>query len=578
VYQREFLSLKPEISKDKEVSRMRIWKGHRRARVLSIFFLAVLLALIGSSTAGGQTVRREDSIVRESGSFPLYPDPAVGNGNVECIALANLYDSLVFPHPTKGIIPHLATEWTVSTDGLKYAFKLRQGVKFHNGDELTAEDVEFSVKRLLTIGEGFAYLFTDVADVRVADDYTVEFTLSKPFGPFVEALLRLYILNKDQVMANIEKPGMYGEFGDYGKRWLLTNDAGSGPYKLIEMRLEEYLLAEKFEEYWGGHEEDAPNYFQLIASYEPVTVRTMLARRELEITDMWQPMESLLAAAKIEGIHLAYLPNGQNLQIMLNTKKAPTDCIHFRKALAYCMDYQTAVDKIFIGSIRSQGPVPSMLPGHKKDLWVYERNMEKAKEEIQKSKYYDQLDKYPIQISWSADVAEEEKISLLLQANAAELGIKVEIQKKQWGQIIADAQTKETTPHGSIMFVGTHYPEAGSMLKSRYHSSTAGTWEQQEWLEDPEIDRLIDEALMTTDREKRFELYGEIQERIVELCPTIWLVDHCEIRAYQRAYLDWPLADYVEAGGQIVCPTLGYFDYFRDMRIYPEKKAEMLGR
>lgn len=227
---------------------MRIWKGHRRARVLSIFFLAVLLALIGSSTAGGQTVRREDSIVRESGSFPLYPDPAVGNGNVECIALANLYDSLVFPHPTKGIIPHLATEWTVSTDGLKYTFKLRQGVKFHNGDELTAEDVEFSVKRLLTIGEGFAYLFTDVADVRVADDYTVEFTLSKPFGPFVEALLRLYILNKDQVMANIEKPGMYGEFGDYGKRWLLTNDAGSGPYKLIEMRLEEYLLAEKFEE------------------------------------------------------------------------------------------------------------------------------------------------------------------------------------------------------------------------------------------------------------------------------------------------------------------------------------------
>src|SRR5690554_2227036 len=108
--------------------------------------------------------------------------------------------------------------------------------------------------------------------------------------------------------------------------------------------------------------------------------------------------------------------------------------------------------------------------------------MEKAKEEMKKSKYYDQLEKYPIKITWSPDVAEEEKISLLLQANAAELGIKVEILKKQWGQIIADAQTKETTPHGSIMFVGTHYPEAGSMLKSRYHSSTAGTWEQQEWL------------------------------------------------------------------------------------------------
>ncbi|NLS44296.1 MAG: ABC transporter substrate-binding protein [Firmicutes bacterium] len=552
-------------------------KNGRIARILSVFFVLMLPLLIGA-IAGGQAPNPQDSIIRESGSFPLYPDPAVGNGNVECIALCNLYDSLVFPHPIEGIKPHLATDWSVSPDGLKHTFKLRRGVKFHNGDELTAEDVVFSMERLLTIGEGFAYLFNDVTGAAAIDKYTVEFSLREPFGPFVEALVRLYILNKNQVMANIIKPGQYDEFGDYGKRWLLTNDAGSGPYMLKEMKLEEHLLAKKFEDYWQGFEGDAPGYFKLISSCEPVTVRTMLARRELEITDMWQPMENLLTAAKIEGVELAHLPCVQNLQIMLNTKRAPTDDIHFRKALAHCMDYNTISERIYIGSPVSQGPVISIMPGHNRNLKLYEFDLEKAQEELRKSKYYNERSKYPVAVSWSADVPEEEKIALLLQANAAKLGIEIEIQKRQWGQIIAAAQTKETTPHGSVMFVGTHYPEAGSMLKSRYHSSTCGTWEQQEWLEDAEIDAMIEKALKTIDQKKRFSLYADIQDRLMELCPTIWLVDHYEIRAYQAGYMDWPLADHMEAGGEIVCPAMGYSDYFRDMKIYPEKRAALTGR
>ncbi|MGE5485014.1 MAG: ABC transporter substrate-binding protein [Ignavibacteriales bacterium] len=524
-------------------------------------------------------VKPEDMIIRECGSFPCYPDPAVGNGNIEAIALANLYDCLVFPEPTGEVKPHLATDWKVSPDGLKYTFNLRKGVKFHSGNELTADDVVFSLKRLQTIGEGFAYLFSDVRDATAVDKYTVEFTLKKTFGPFVAALVRLYILEKNTVMNHLEKPGQYGEFGDYGKKWLLTNDAGSGPYRLKEMKLEEYLLGERFADYWGGWDnKDAPNFFKLTSSSEPVTVRTALARRELEITDMWQPLESLQEADKIDGVDLAYLYNGQNFQIMLNTKRPPTDDLHFRKALAYCMDYDTVINRIYVGSTLAKGPVPTLLPGHNSGLSVYKRDMQKAQEELKQSKYYGQLDKYPVSISWSAGVAEEEKVALLFQANAAELGIKVEILKKQWGQIIADSQKKETTPNGSLMFVGTHYPEAGSMLKSRYHSSTAGTWEQQEWLQNPEIDAMIDKALSTSEQGKRFELYNQIQEKLVELCPTVWLFDQSEIRAYQSAYMQWPLVEYVKGGGKVTCPTMGYFDYFRNMKVYPDKRAALLGK
>ncbi|NLS45220.1 MAG: ABC transporter substrate-binding protein [Firmicutes bacterium] len=554
-------------------------KKHINTKRILFTLLFVVLLLQAGNVCVGQTFRPDESIIREPGAFPLYPDPAVGDDNIECIALNNLYDGLVFAHPIEGVKPHLATEWTVSPDGLKYTFKLREGVKFHNGDELTAEDVVFSMKRLLTIGEGFAYLYTDhVDDVKATGKYTVEFTLKEPLGPFVDMLVRLYIVNKNQVMANLVTPGQYGEFGDYGKRWLLMNDAGSGPYTMKEMELESHMLAEKFEDYWGGFHENAPNFIKLISTGEPVTVRTLLARRELEITDMWQPMESLMAAARLEGIELAYLPCAQNLQIMLNTKKAPTDDIHFRKALAYCMDYNTVSEKIYVGSPVAEGPVIAMVPGHKKDLPRYERNLEKAKEELAKSKYYDQLSKYPVELAWIAEVPEEEKIALLFQANAADIGVKVDIQKKQWGQVIADAMRPETTTNATTMFVGLHYPEAGSLLKSRYHSSTCGGWEQMEWLQDDEIDMLIDKALGTIDREKRFAIYAEVQDRLVELCPTIWLLDHAEVRAYQAGYVDWPLADHMKAGGEILCPLLGTFGYYREMKVYPEKRAALLGK
>ncbi|MEW6398005.1 MAG: ABC transporter substrate-binding protein [Bacillota bacterium] len=558
----------------------------RRARVLPVLFLVVGFVLGGvtgcrraAEPAPPQpAVKAEDYIIRETGAFPLYPDPAVGNDYVESIALCNLYDTLVFPDLDGTIKAHLATNWDVSPDGLKYTFHLRQGVKFHSGDELTAEDVEFSMKRLLTVGEGFAYLFTDtVKDVKAVDKGTVEFVLSKPFGPFVSALVRLYILNKDLVMQHLEKPGQYGEFGDYGKKWLLTNDAGSGPYKLKEMKLEEYLLAEKFEEYWGGWEKDAPTYVKVIGTTEPVTVRTMMSRRELEITDMWQPLENLQAMDQIEGVDLAYLFNGSIFNIMLNTRKPPTDDVHFRKALAYCMDYESVVSKIYVGSRKSKGPVPFMLPGWNPNLPEYKRDLEKAREELKKSKYYGKLDKYPVTVIWCAEVPEEEKVALLFQANAAELGIKVEVVKKPWGSMIADAQKADTTGNATLIFVAAHYPEAGSILKSRYHSSTCGTWEQCEWLQDPELDALIDKALATTDRDQRFALYHQIQEKLVEVCPTIWVFDQAEIRAYQTAYVSWPVADYVKAG-KTPCPVMGYFGYYRNMKVYPEKRAQLVGK
>ena len=546
-------------------------------KMKKVMILVVILGIfvIGATAAEGAQPKNENSIIRMTEDWPTYFDPAVGSDFSDTITLVNLYDSLVFPNPDGSIRPQVATKWDISEDGLTYKFYIRKGVKFHSGNELTAEDIAFSMNRLVTIGEGYAYLYTGVIKSATAlDRYTVEFKLNNKFGPFVSSLIRLYIAEKQLVLANIDKTtDIYGEFGDYGKQWLLTNDAGSGPYKLKDVKMEEYILGEKFDDYWDGWDKDAPDYFKLSGACEPTTVRTAMFRQEQEITDELQPMENYEAMSKIEGIEVASYINGNNFNLTLNTKKAPTDDIHFRKTLAYLIDYEVVADKIYLYSKVSNGPVPANLPGADNSLKLYKRDLEKAKEELKLSEYADKLKDYPVTLNWCAEAPEEEKVALLIQANCAELGIKVEITKKPFGAMIADAQTVDTTPNASLVFVAPSYIEAGGMLKTRYHSSSTGTWEQMEWLQDSELDAQIEDALATTDREERFKKYSEIQKKIIDLCPTVWLFDQAERRAYQASYIYWPTAEMFKKEQTFIFP-MGYNNYVHDMKVFPEKRSK----
>jgi peptide/nickel transport system substrate-binding protein len=182
----------------------------------------------------------EKRVLRITFSWPNRIDPAVGNDYAGSTSLANLYDSLIFPNAKGGVDPWLAESWDTSTDGLTWTFHLRQGVVFHDGTPLKASDVVYSYTRLKTIGEGYAYLVTaGVEEVKAVDDATVEFKLSQPSALFLPSLVRLYVANEALVRTNIKPDGPYGENGDFGKEWLQTHDAGSGPYIVKEFPLEQ---------------------------------------------------------------------------------------------------------------------------------------------------------------------------------------------------------------------------------------------------------------------------------------------------------------------------------------------------
>lgn len=555
----------------------------KRSLTLLVLFIVLNLILVGCTGGNGSYNESEEpnnqsggvsteKIIRISASGTPKIDPAVGMDTSSSIALINLYDSLVYPADDGSIEPMLAERWEIDESGLNYTFYLRKGIKFHSGNELTANDVVYSMKRIIAIGEGFASLYVDtISDAVVVDDYTVRFTLKEKFGPFLDTLVRLYILDEKTVTANYNmQDTKYGEMGDYGKDWLVTNDAGSGPYIVKELRQQEYLYATKYSDYWKPWDQDAPESFKIIDNTEGTTVRTLMSNRELEITDPWQTKENMDAMGKIPGVTIDVRFSGTNKNIMIHTKKAPTDDPNFRKALAYCFDYQGIINE-FPGSFQSVGPVPHDLPGWNENTTQYTTDLEKAKEFLAKSKYANELEKYPVEIYWISDVPDDEKIALTLQAQAQKIGIKVEVRKAPWISYVDLMSTQESTPNAAIISVSPDYNEAGAMLKLRYGSKSTGTWQQGEWLLSSDFDAKIEDALSTIDRTERFAKYADIQEEIsADLCPTIWAFDTAERRAYQSEYVYWPSAEKIK-NGESVTPVLGYYAYFRDFKIYPDK-------
>jgi peptide/nickel transport system substrate-binding protein len=236
------------------------------------------------------------SIIRHTDTFPANIDPAIGTDGVAGRCQVNMYDTLVFPSNSGELKPWVATKWTTSDDGLVWTFTLQQGIKFHSGNELTADDVVFSMNRVIAIGEGWGYIFRPlIQDAKAIDKSTVQFTLKHTFGPFIDSLVRLYVVDSKLVTSNIQKPGKYGDMGDYGVTWMQTHDAGSGPYMLQEIKRGEHVLMVKFPGFWNGWDPNAPQACEEINIMDPSTLKAEMKSRNLELSDYAQPWETYQA-------------------------------------------------------------------------------------------------------------------------------------------------------------------------------------------------------------------------------------------------------------------------------------------
>ncbi len=521
------------------------------------------------SSGGGTPAKAEgegEDIVRYTLTTTPQIDPGVGADLGAATVLINLYDPLVMPKKDGSVEPWIAKEWKVSEDGKTWTFTIRDDVKFHSGNPLTAHDVAYTMQRLLDMGEGFGYLFNSaVKEVKAVDDTTVEMVCNETTGTLLATLVRLYIVDSKLVEENYAD-GTYGDKGDYGKAYLLENDAGSGPYKVKEYAANSHVLCEKNTEYWSELDADTPEQFKAIGSNEAVTVKTMMERKELELTDKYQSSETIDSLGKVEGIDVMETNTGDIIYLLLNNSKAPTDDPHVRKALAYMIDYDVVSKDIYPSSKKADSIISQSSMGYKK-MNDYSFNIEKAKEEIALSKYADNIQDYPIEVCWVAETPAREKLALLIQAVADQVGVKVNVVKTPWASVVENSSSPETTANVTTTGFAADYPEAGGVFDSALSSKKAGTWMNCCWVNDEKLDGMIADALATIDNDERVAKYEAIQDYLADQCVMIPLVEETLRFAYQSSYVEYNAAD-----PEYSIPVMGYVNYMPNIKVYPDKK------
>lgn len=482
-------------------------------------------------------------------------DPGKSTNNWEWVIAVNIYDPLLFPDPDpkKKLQPWIADSWSVSPDGKTYTFKLKRGVKFHDGLEISAEDVAFSMERLVTTGGpvGTQFKMIKPGSTKVIDKYTVAFNLDHKDPAFLARMTIFRILNKNLVMKN-KAPGRFGEYGDFGEKFLTTNDAGSGPYKVASMKHGDRLVLEKFRDYslakWAPTSIDRITVFMIP---EIVTIAAKFEKGEIDLGIWSLPPKTIEAWKKNPNFVVREDVAAVTWYLVMNNKKPPFDDLYVRKAIAYAFDYNTAMNSILGGGRRSTGPVPTGVFGHGDEIYKYEQDLNKAKEMLKKSKYTPaQLAQFNIEIGAVAGSERFKKVALLAASNLAEIGLKGQVKAARWTDICQVQQKPETAynmvvfyqsatiPHPLYFLVfftqegwGTAYPPGGM------------------YYQNPKVTELIEKANDTKDPEKQDEYYIEAQRLIVEDTPTLFT--HYDQRStpfwrYVKGYIAPAGANYYE--------------------------------
>jgi peptide/nickel transport system substrate-binding protein len=444
-------------------------------------------------------------------------DPAKISDYTDYMAAVNLYDGLVNVDDKGNLVPELAESWVVSPDAKEVTFKLRADAKFQDGSPVEASDVVYSVERLLKINQGPANLFADVlkpGSVTAVDPHTVKFTLSKTFAPFMATVPAILVLNADLVKENAGS--------DDAQTWLATNIAGAGAYKLKSWDRGAKMVIERDPNYYKGWGEGPIDEIRWIITNDETTVKSLAASGELTMSSQYQSPETYEALAKMDRFNIVSADTSIAFYLKLNTKVAPTDDIHIRRALACATDYETIRNVILPGGELTT-PLPKLFADfHAGDIPAPKFDLECAKAEIAKSKYAG--GEIPITLAWVAGTKFEEEISLLMQSTLEPLGFKVTQQSEPWNRITEIAAKVETSPAVTQVFFGPTYPSPDSMFFTQYDSKAAGTWASLEWLQDKDVDAMIDAARATGDPAEQAKIYKELQRKLVDLQPDVFLL------------------------------------------------------
>ena len=346
----------------------------------------------------------------------------------------NIFDRLVDVEVgTDGnskIVPSLAESWDISDDGLEYTFHLRQGVKFHNGNDFTAEDVAYTFHRMLTVEGGVNTEFIDqikgadellagetdtLEGVEVVDDYTIKVTLKEPFAGF---------------LASISSPGVsiYDSeateaAGDqFGMDPAVT--VGTGPFEFSSWSFNNQLVLTRNEDYWKGASGLPGVVIKIIPDTE--TQSMMFESGELDILDLDYAADSVDRFTETYPDQIVQGPRVGIVYFTMNFNKEPFQDVRVRKAVQMSIDRQAILDALYGGRGQvEQGIFPHGLIGFNPDQEEIKYDPEAAKALLAEAGYADGFD-----MEIAADSSASDTMTMALEIvsdQLAEVGIRAEI-------------------------------------------------------------------------------------------------------------------------------------------------------
>lgn len=497
----------------------------RSTKVFAALAIAAGVALVASgcvpnansnANSGGKDAASQSiTIAYSEGGQTL--DPAEANDGTSDTLVVSAYDQLVTygtervdgrrVSDTTKIEPMIATKWTANADKTAYTFELRDDVKFQDGKALTAEDVVKSFDHIkASASASFLYQMAGISSVEAQGDHTVVITLTGPNHLFLQ-ILPMYsfsIIDMDQV----DKNG--------GAKWLATNTAGSGPYKIDSWDPANSAKLTANTDYWG----DKPAITTVNLKFiDDASNRLQLVKKgSVDMALELDPKDVVSLDGK-DGLTVDSRPSNKVLFFAMNTAIKPFDNEKVRQAITYAIPYKKLLtDVMHEQASPMRSAVPSSMPGFTDEGNSAEYNLEKAKQLLAEAGY---PKGFTFDFTLGSGFPDWNDDAVLIQAELAKIGVTMNIHNMARAQFLDALAGKKVQSYISrwTSFVNDPGYHLGLLLTSK------GSSDYNDY-SNSQVDQMWDEAAKTSDDAARTKLYEQMQQIINEESPWAYLYEY----------------------------------------------------
>ena len=524
---------------DKDVN-----KDNKQSILKVLSFITVII-LVGTSIAGCSDdeksngddgeITRENTIIYDTIGEPESLDPAYAYDTASGLIIQNVYDRLVTYEGSnsKTVVPMLLENLPTYTEGgTEYTCKLKEGVKFSNGNDLTADDVVYSFDRVITMNQGPSWVLSQVLDVgstQKIDDYNIKITLKFPYAGFINALAfhAASIVDKETFEQNPDTPGQRNTYWD-------NHMMGTGPFQLKIWDKTQQIELERNPHYWKGWDEEKEG--------RPFN-RKVIIRRNDELGPRQQALEkgdadiayipTTVVDTMVGKPGLTFYKGDLSFTIIfitMNNNKAPFDNKLVRQAFSYAFNYDWALNNIIHGyGIQGRGPIPVGMFGHNPDVKQFRYDPDKAKELLEEAGYPNGTGLPKIEMIYNSGNEIRKQCLLTFRQNLEDIGVDATVDALDWPTFLTTV--KEGRFQVSMSGWAPDYNDPDDYAYPLCHTDSHGAGGNHAFYTNDTVDDWIMEAKKELNKEKRQQLYYDIQDSIVSDAPNIWVYQGKTVRA-----------------------------------------------